>query len=161
MVRNDWRLLLLVCAAVLATAAGCGKKGRKLDLVPVTGKITLEGQPVEGATVTFSPKGKGNAAAAITGKDGTYRLKTFDQEGAEPGSYDVSVTKIDVQTTAVGATSVEDYQAAMTKGGAYVVPKPQSTLLLPAKYASPLSSELKAEVKKGQQNEFSFDLKKQ
>jgi hypothetical protein len=65
---------LVGIALVLSIAAtGCG--GAKTPrLGRVTGKVTLGGQPLPDALVTFSPTEKGTQSAGKTGPDGTYTL---------------------------------------------------------------------------------------
>ncbi len=42
----------LLAAALTALAAGCGGSGK---FVPVEGVLTLDGKPVEGATISLLP----------------------------------------------------------------------------------------------------------
>jgi hypothetical protein len=81
-------------AALLVAAAGCGGKHTP---VPVSGVVTLDGQPVEGATVYFYMVGderEGRPATGTTNKDGEFRLSTLgNEDGALPGRYKVVVTK--------------------------------------------------------------------
>jgi len=87
------RVALLACAALLA--AGCsGGKGPKL--VPVSGKVTLDGNALPGGVVNFFPdKGKGNTdkyhSVATIDASGTYKLTTDGKEGAPLGRYKVTV----------------------------------------------------------------------
>src|SRR5262245_40133458 len=76
---------------LLLIAAGCNS-GKP---VKVEGLVTLEGKPVEGATVTFNPQSdQGHIAAGRTGSDGTFRLTTFTSgDGALAGDYQVTITK--------------------------------------------------------------------
>ncbi len=87
--------LTLVCAA-LALFAGCGSSNP--PTAQVTGTVTLDGDPVEGATVLFLPDDTTlKAATASTQADGTYALTTFEAgDGAMPGSYKVKVHKYDL-----------------------------------------------------------------
>src|SRR5262249_29977763 len=56
--------------------------------------VTLDGNPVAGATVMFVPVGdQGRPAQALTGPDGSFRLATTSKEGAGRGEYQVLVTK--------------------------------------------------------------------
>jgi hypothetical protein len=82
-------LVLLALAAV-----GCGGK---YTPVAVEGTVTLDGQPVEGAMVSFLPEnGTGRAATGMTDPDGTFQLTTFQEgDGALPGTYRVIVTRTD------------------------------------------------------------------
>jgi len=87
--------VLLPCMLALLLVAGCG--GQKP--VPVSGKVTLNEQPLEGAIVTFIPEnGASNAelpgATGRTGADGTFEMKVADKEnasGAHIGSYVVRI----------------------------------------------------------------------
>lgn len=87
---------------LLAVAGGCSK-GVSLKTVPVSGKVTLDGQPVSGATVTFLPEVPAAGAAlapssGLTGADGSYKLITMGSgreafDGIPPGNYKIIVTK--------------------------------------------------------------------
>ena len=82
------RLLVL---ALLLAASGCGRQA----LVKLEGKVTLDGKPLEGATVTFAPEGgAGSPASGLTGSDGVFYLTTRTSgDGVAPGAYKVTVTK--------------------------------------------------------------------
>src|SRR5262249_39083032 len=85
-VRLSWAAV--VAAVVRAVPGGGGGK------VAVTGPLTLDGQPMEGAIVTFVPAnpGKGEIAYGTTDKDGAFRLTTSKpNDGAVPGEYKVTV----------------------------------------------------------------------
>ena len=83
--------VLLVCLFLI----GCG--GKDYDVVPVSGTVTLDGQPLAEATVMFLPvEGKtvnpGPPSVAVTAADGTYRLKTSDDDpGAVAGKHMVRI----------------------------------------------------------------------
>ena len=84
------------CAAVAAAGllVGCGDSGPKL--APVSGIVTLNGKPLEGAVVTFEPDASvkdGIPANDVTGPDGNYRAFTKGRVGVMPGKYHVVVTK--------------------------------------------------------------------
>jgi hypothetical protein len=83
------RYALLVLLLLLA-ASGCGRRMVKLE-----GKVTLDGQPLEGATVTFNPQGgSGESASGLTGSDGVFYLTTRTSgDGVAAGSYKVTITK--------------------------------------------------------------------
>ncbi len=79
---------------LLLTLAGCGSK--EGGHVAVTGTVTLGGEPLPGALVTFLPTDstQGIGAEARTGPDGVYRL--IDRRGAAgtlPGTYKVTISK--------------------------------------------------------------------
>ncbi|NOX54416.1 MAG: carboxypeptidase regulatory-like domain-containing protein [Planctomycetes bacterium] len=90
----------VVLGALLAIGVcyivGCSGGPDRPKTYPVTGTVTLDGKPVEGATVVFVPKeeGKGRAATGVTDSDGKYSLGTFASgDGVIPGEYLVKVTK--------------------------------------------------------------------
>ena len=82
----------------LAALLGCGDSSN--NLVPVVGKVTVDGQPLTqgDGMVSFRPE-KGNATrqepAGKIEEDGSYRLVTAGKEGAPPGRYRVLVTAVE------------------------------------------------------------------
>ena len=77
-------------------AAGCGRGDGPDKLVPVRGKITLDGQPLTSGSVSFRPDdSRGNTSQdqpyAILDEQGHYELKTAKWAGAPPGWYKVMV----------------------------------------------------------------------
>ena len=70
--------------------AGCGGG---LDLIPVSGTVTLDGKPVDGAAVVFVPVAGGPVASGTTEAGGKFRLMTVNEPGAVPGEHHVTVTK--------------------------------------------------------------------
>jgi hypothetical protein len=71
--------------------AGCGSGS---GLAPVKGKVTLDGQPLEGAVVHFQPTAPGGSpSSGVTDADGRYELMyTFNTPGAMPGEHVVSIS---------------------------------------------------------------------
>jgi hypothetical protein len=58
------------------------------------GTITLDDQPLEGATIVFTPDGSGQLATALSGSGGRFRLTTRNtNDGAIPGPYKITVQK--------------------------------------------------------------------
>ena len=86
---------IFVCLA--ATAAG----GCQRTIVPVSGRVTLNGQPLAGAVVTFQPHGDRNSARPVaTGSTGrtdsqgrfSLRLVKPDKPGAVVGDHAVTIS---------------------------------------------------------------------
>ena len=80
-------------AAVAALVIGCDS-GPKL--VPVRGTVLLDGEPLEGATVVFSPDTSnpaGMPGVVVTGAGGKYEAMTRDRPGLVPGKYKVGIVK--------------------------------------------------------------------
>ena len=82
------------CVAAMTSLSGCGN-GHDIDLYPVTGTVTIDGNPVEGAMVNFQPTGEGRAprGAAAARPAGTRAAvdrgrragRARDMRGADPG----------------------------------------------------------------------------
>jgi hypothetical protein len=79
--------------AVCGLLSGCGNSA---GLYPVSGKVTYQGEPAVGATVTFVRKGAADpfkevAPQGVVGEDGTFSLRGPGGDGAVPGEYAVLV----------------------------------------------------------------------
>lgn len=150
--RLSRRNLLVCLAAGTLFATGCGGGGIS-GTVPVTGKVTYNGAPVAGATVSFiGDQASLRPAVAITEADGTFKLKTLDSEGAMPGSYTVAVEKTEMPAELTREMSMEEAESFNPKS----LPAPKR--VLPAKYSDPAQSGLKFEVKAGEANNFDLQL---
>jgi hypothetical protein len=153
--RSPNRTCLTLLTASLALV-GCGETDKwtadRPKPVPAMGTVLLDQKPVEGATIVFQPDGGGHtrAATGVTDAAGEFRLQTYDpNDGAVPGKFKVTVTKVEVESTAASEESnVNDSSA------------PTSEWLIPKKYGNSATSGLKAEVTEGGENDFTFELKK-
>jgi hypothetical protein len=124
-------LLLLICVGLLC---GCGSGD---GLAPVQGRVLLDGKPVEGAAVMFEPDAGGVPATGVTDAGGEFSLTTSGQgAGATIGKNSVSVSK---QVVAQPNRKIEESE---------IVEMRSET---PVKYASPRTSGLSIEVKRGMQ----------
>jgi uncharacterized membrane protein len=138
------RLLSSVfCLLTAVLSIGCSKAGRDKGTVPVSGKVTYNGQLVEGATVTFVSDQPVAPGAGMTATDGTYSLRV------KPGNYTVTVFKLSVPVDTC-ELSMEEAMANADK------PQAEPKELLPAKYKSAAESPLKFEVKPS--GTIAFDL---
>ena len=90
---------------VILCLAGCGS-GAGYKVVPVSGKITLDGQPLAGATVTFQPEASGKegtagpGSAAVTDAAGKFVLQTAEAKrkpGAVVGKHTVRISGVQDQ----------------------------------------------------------------
>ena len=109
-------------------------------MAPVSGKITVSGQPATRGAVMFMPDESrgtsGKVAVGDIGSDGTYTLRTFNtDDGAVVGHHRVLVS----------GRALEDDESTP--------PDRQ----IPPRYARPQESGLTAEVKVGR-NTIDFDL---
>ncbi len=133
--RNFSRFLpaLAVLSLVVVVLTGCGPGGPQL--APVEGVVTLDGTPLEGATVLFHPAEGGKPATGTTDAQGKFTLITRNLgEGAQVGMNNVSVSKEKKAETPANAEEGE------------IVDVVYET---PAKYASPKTSELTVDVQPG------------
>lgn len=131
------RVLLVIG---LGTFVGCSESGPKLGTV--SGIVTMEGEPVEGALVEFMPDtGRGSTSPERTGSDGRFELQySVERKGALVGKHQVQITTMywdkDVETGAI--TKVKEK--------------------VPAWYYGP-TSVLEFDVQEGE-NEANFELSK-
>jgi hypothetical protein len=142
-------LLLLVVGV-----CGCGNDATRQATVPVTGVVTYNGEPVEGAAVVFgAASGQDRPATGTTDASGRFSLTTYEQgDGAIAGRFTVAISK----TETVGGMT-EDEEHAAIEAGQQV--KPAETVdRLPEKYKDGIGSGLTAEVEAGRENHFDFEL---
>ena len=77
---------------LLFIVTGCGASGP--DIGSVTGTITLDDHPIEGAMIYFEPVKGGRSSTALTDGEGKYELKYIaDRMGALLGDHQVRITK--------------------------------------------------------------------
>lgn len=152
-----WSCICLLSVFAVITAVGCGGGG----FVPVTGTVTLDGKPLEGAAVNFTPAtaGEGQAAQGQTDASGKFTLSTVGGIGAVPGNYKVGVSKF--EGPAAGSTLKGDSAKAAggaapagsslsgPSGGPVAGPPAQPKSAVPVKYLNPDQSGLTVEVKSG------------
>jgi hypothetical protein len=140
-------------AIVVAMGVGCGGPAT----VPVTGTVTLDGEPVDGASVMFVAEGEGRPASGTTDGSGNFTLTTFTGgDGALPGSYKVTVFKTAAPTEA--DTAGEDTGAAGEESEGEINPdvmgadvSVEAESILPVKYSVATTTDLTVEVKAGMQ----------
>jgi hypothetical protein len=119
-----------------------------LDLAQVTGTITLDGQPLAGATVMFDSQ-EGRRAMGTTDTGGRYNMMhNSEQPGVTGGTH---VVRIRSRPWVEGEEEGEVTEGSDASGAA--------TELVPARYNS--ASELTVEVGSGKSHTFDFELKSQ
>jgi hypothetical protein len=92
-----WRVgLACLLTAICIATTGCGRKG---NIVPVSGRVTLDGQPLADVAINFGPLTGGlDGAYAAYGKtdaNGQYTLKLVDdnRRGASVGKNRVTLNE--------------------------------------------------------------------
>jgi hypothetical protein len=144
---NRFKPLAPFAILIVAALAGCGR--RDPDVVPVRGKVLLDGKPLPLKNVGFVPVAgsASHGGFARTREDGSFELRAVVPgalkilKGARPGAYAVVVSEPDF------AADVEPGQP---------VPK-GSGIPVPAIYQDAAKTPLQAEVG-GDGREFVFEL---
>jgi hypothetical protein len=140
------RVLPIALAMLGGVAAGCST-GDGLPREPISGTVTLDGQPLAEGAIQFSPAGGATAGPAVSAgaliEGGRFSIDR--EHGLIPGSYRVGVN-------AAAPTSAQAGPAG--PGGK---PVARAAELIPAKYNA--ETTLTAQVQKGGRNRFQFDLR--
>ena len=123
------------------TAGGCGDSG--LNLAPVGGLVTLDGQPVSDVGIMFQPTDPalGPPAYGATDANGRFELFTVNQLGAVIGEHRVAISK------------TESIAIPQRRG----LPLYKTKEHIPPKYGNHESSGLTVTVE-DDDNSFKFDL---
>jgi len=120
-------MLVVLLAGLLLAASGCGPHYH-----PVSGRITLDKQPLADAGVMFHPKAAGPVGSAVTDANGNFQLVMANHSGALAGDYVVTVIKQKV-------TGVRSDESVEPEGV-------RTEWLTPERYSKRDSSPLKATV---------------
>jgi len=147
-----------VTMVVLLSMTGCGRPG--LDLQLVEGMVTIDGEPLAGATIGFSPlmPGQGLPATGATVANGTFRLTAtrggMPDKGTTVGDYAVTISKVELMPDPVWDNVKQGEMPSRPR-------QMQYKYVVPKAYESITTSGLKATVKKGvnRGDAFRFDLK--
>ena len=166
MVRQIAQFSLLLSTIALLGCGGEDLSRFKDGLVPVTGKVTLDGEPVAGVGVLFVPGSATSfggkievgtrVASGMTDAEGKYTLSSppqgngvvpGDYAGCLPGDYSVNIMS---RESGRGRDGVDTGSNEPQSLGPV---KP-----IPPKYTDPKTSGLKASVS-GSGGEFNFELR--
>ena len=146
-------VLLSLCFVVLLSS-GCNKKRMK-GLVPAQGVVTLNGEPVAGAMIMFTPVQIGTEAVAAS--------TTTDEKGAfkMTGDYNVTVVKDEFQgglTLEQARVNSQNPDEARKQGSVE-----EATVIhyLPVKYADMNTTDLKVSIPAGGQKNLEIALERE
>jgi hypothetical protein len=164
-------LRLSISLVLLATIVGCGQKPSG---IPVTGIVTIDGAPVGGATVTFTPVGgQGGVAVGMTDGSGRFNLSSGAGSGALPGSYAVTITKLARPSDTasgpdpreMGPNITEEQRQKILEGAQAQQTARKATdtgpASIPERYSSTETSGFAAVVEQGGKNDFTFEMTSQ
>ena len=139
--------MFIFAALLAASICGCSDGPTGPATVPVSGTVTLGGQPLDGATVTFQPvtgsSPDAKPAQTVTDEAGKFAasltlLDGSSKPGLVPAEYSVTVAKMELGPLTSTTTP------------------PKS--LVPAKYNNAKTSDLTATVSADQANDLVFAL---
>lgn len=123
-------------SALLVLSAGCGGSSDAPETAPVSGIVTVKGQPKAGLNVTFQPEAGGRSATGITDDEGNFTLTTYNTgDGAAIGTHHVAVS--------AGSAGGEDAAPPPMPGfPGYEEWQKQQQEMIDPKYADPKTSGL-------------------
>lgn len=139
LIRFPWAngaLLLGAIALVAASVPGCGGGGADAGTVAVTGSITLDGKPVDKASVGFIGKEGARLASAQTDAAGKFTIR------AAMGKNVVTVAKASANPIAPPSNEPQ----LMPSQQEYQKMQQETKSDVPAKYADPKTSGLSIDV---------------
>lgn len=166
--------VLLFCAAV--PLASCNR-APTVATYPISGKITLRGKALEGATVTFSNTNPdAPSAGATTDSQGNFRVSTYIgpqqvYSGAVAGDYAVVITKLSSAAASSGSDRMSKMQNASDEERQRIMQeqwqpimdqaqtgsrKPKSEI--PERYTNSMTTPLKVTVVVGENPPYDWDL---
>lgn len=141
---------------VVTLFLGCGGPSNPTTY-KVTGVVTLDGEAVEGANVSFVPRDTKSGLSAATGTTnaaGKYELTSFvANDGAMPGDFDIKVAKYvskDGKVQEIPDADAKQPDGSQGMQGYSINPNTPVQVfknVLPPKYENQNSSELKYTVK--------------
>jgi hypothetical protein len=160
------KIAVLCCLTVGLLVAGCGPSSPG-SIAPVSGKLTLDGKPLPGVEIVFSPlevEGASNPgpwSAATTDAEGNYTMKTrYKENGAVIGLNHVTMSYDDLEPGAMeelhgelaDAKSSEDEPEKIKAQIAELKKKLKGRAIIPA------SAERDYEVPPGGNKNLNFEL---
>lgn len=162
------QLLLGICLSL--AFIGCSGDDRP-ETARASGKVTLNGVPVVGASVMFQPVAGGRPGTGITDDNGVYKISSYGQpdDGVAVGEHKVSVVKIaGAGAYALSpAESAKPVAAASSTDSLSEIPaatddeqnvEPEIEYLVPQKYQNPETSGLRITVPSGGSSELHLEL---
>jgi hypothetical protein len=151
-------LFTIVCLGQAGCSGGAEGGGRK-TVYKVSGKVTMRGGPLIGATVAFAPKENQPVAIGKTDDAGMYTLTTYDPgDGAAKGDFAVTVMKIVASSSAnADAPHGVDVQPSSTHG-AKASKASSDGNLVPPEYADSSKTPLSFKVEE-KDNTYNIEIK--
>lgn len=141
---------LIVLASLLLPICGCGGNDDQMQCAQVTGKVTLDGEPVPAATILFRPDsgraGRGKVENGIIVESSTYGIN----DGIVLGKHKIAIQAIPDVAPVTGSRIEEptDSQRSVQPPPSYAPSrsKEKTTIVIPKKYQDPEQSGLTADI---------------
>jgi hypothetical protein len=137
-----WAAAVAVAVAAAVAAVGCDRGGDGLPRESVSGKVTLDGRPLDRGEITFVPTGGDGPPVGGEIQDGTYAIRRAD--GPVPGPHRVAI----FSAKPTGKKIPDEADPSILYD--------ERAETIPDRYNA--RSDLAAEVKAGGGNTFDFEL---
>jgi hypothetical protein len=137
-------IILAIGLTLGLSLAGCGGGEDSLPRLAISGRVTLDGKPLEHGSITFTPADAGRADATTAGasiSDGSYSVAQAG--GPTPGNYRVAI--LGAEEGSAPAPGERPTRSAVAKSP------------IPEEYNT--RSSLKAEIKADGSKTFDYELK--
>jgi len=133
---------------------GCGARGQ-IPLVPATGRVTLNNEPMVNASVVFEPAAPsaGKLATGRTNDRGEFVLYTDNRRGAACGHYKAAVIPESLSNSTAGPPGVRNRDSTVP-----TVPASPSPSSIPFRYTSPETSGLAFDISEKDGNKLLIQL---
>lgn len=123
----------------------------------VSGTVTLDGEPIAEASLTFMPQDGGRPAFGITDSEGSFTLTTFaDGDGAVHGEHLVTIVAVEEDVDSKAEELADEF------GSLSEVMQPsrrqRQIWRVPQRYSESGTSGLQFDVKRGEKNIANFSL---
>jgi hypothetical protein len=150
-----YQIFVAQLCLIVFLLSGCNSATKKTPMNYVEGTITLDGVPVSGASIRFTPKDSSNGigAAGFSNENGKYKLTSMigdSGKGTLPGEYLVTVAKYEFTDLAKPKFDADSQTESLTQ---------ESKNILPEIYRFPKTTPLTVIVKQGN-NKIDIPLKK-
>jgi hypothetical protein len=148
------RPCFLLVAAILLSAAGCGRGSGGPPRAAVSGEVRLDDAPLKAGIIRFVPKGATKGPVALTTiKEGRYEMSASD--GPVLGKNSIEIVATITDNPVAGATDIKAAWVEYAKSSQSRAPE----ITIPKKYNR--NSTLNVEVTPRGNNAFDFKLASQ
>jgi hypothetical protein len=134
-----------VLIGICLLAPGCGEPGNKHGALPISGAVTVDGEPLKSGYLVFEPKSGQPTQSGGMIRDGKFDVPA--KNGAAPGMYSVAIFAEGEAPATTAAPGTPEYEAATARARGNPIPSRYN-----------FNSELTAEVTSSGENVFSFNL---